>query len=342
MHAVRLYDAKDLRFEQVPAPVAPPPGWVLVAVEAAGICGSDLHNFATGQWISRTPSVAGHEFCGRVLALGAGVDDLGVGDPVVADSRYWCGECPQCRDGHFNACELLGFVGEVCDGGFAEQVLLPARLVLRRPEGIDPRAAAMAEPLAVALHAVRKVSPEPCAAVLVVGCGTIGGLCALVLSRLHDGPILLADRNAGRARAVAEASGGSVVELTSSAIAAATAGKPLRYVIDATGSIAALAHLLGMIGPNSIVGLVGISQGRLDLDPNKLVEREISLVGCHAFKDELPQAIAMTAVLEDVLIGLIDQTIELSQVPAAFERLLAGQVDGLKTIISIAPTGPPS
>jgi (R,R)-butanediol dehydrogenase/meso-butanediol dehydrogenase/diacetyl reductase len=335
MRAVRLHDVKDLRFEEIDGPGAPEPGSVLIAVEAAGICGSDLHNFATGQWISRKPSVAGHEFSGRIAAIGEGVTGLSVGQGVVADSRFWCGECVECREGNRNSCERLGFVGEVCDGGFAEQVILPARLVQPRPEAMDPRVAAMSEPLAVALHAINKVAPADGAAVLVLGCGTIGGLCALALAHGHSGPLLLADRNDDRARMVASVTGGQVVELTPDAIAAANQGRPLRFAIDATGSIAALRQLLEVIGPNSVLGLVGISHGKLDLDPNLLVEREIQLVGCHAFRDELPEAIALAGVLGEQLLSLIDEEIGLAQVPAAFERLLAGNVKGLKTIISI-------
>jgi len=334
MRAVRLHGVKDLRFEEVPAPGAPGLGWVLIDVEAAGICGSDLHNFSTGQWISRSPSTAGHEVCGRVAAVGAGSSFV-PGDRVVADSRYWCGTCANCLAGDHNSCESLGFVGEVCDGGFAEQILLPERLVHPRPATLDPRAAAMAEPLAVALHALAKLAPRPDAPVLVVGCGTIGGLCALALSQNHRGPILLSDRNSARVEMVAAASKGQGVELDRAAIAAATGGPAIRNVIDATGSIAALRQILKVIGSNATLALVGISHGTLDLDPNRLVEREIDLVGCHAFRDELPAAIAMCAALENTLISLMDATIELEAVPAAFTRLLAGEMMGLKTIIAI-------
>ena len=336
MRAVRLHGVRDLRFEDVPAPGAPGPGFVLIDVEAAGICGSDLHNFSTGQWISRSPSTAGHELAGRVAAVGAG-SAFAPGDPVVADSRYWCGSCADCLAGDHNCCQSLGFVGEVCDGGFAEQIVLPERLVHRRPATLDPRAAAMAEPMAVALHAINKLAPMPDAPVLIVGCGTIGGLCALALSQVHRGPILLADRNGARVERVAAAARGQGVELDRAAIAAVTGGAAIRHVIDATGSIAALRQIIGLIGANATLALVGISHGTLDLDPNHLVEREISLVGCHAFRDELPAAIAMCAALEDTLISLIDATIALEAVPAAFTRLLAGEMSGLKTIVAIAP-----
>jgi len=153
MKAVRLHDALDLRVEDVGDPGPPPAGYATVDVRAAGICGSDLHNFRTGQWISRRPSTAGHEFCGRVAAVGDDVEDLKVGDLVAVDSRFYCGRCEACLSGHSNVCDHLGFVGEVCDGGFAERANLPARLLHKHDPSLDPATAAMAEPLAVALHA---------------------------------------------------------------------------------------------------------------------------------------------------------------------------------------------
>lgn len=214
MKAVRLHDAPDLRVESVEPPAAPPPGFVNLKIRAAGICGSDLHNFRTGQWISRRPSTAGHEFCGRVTAVGEGVGALAVGDFLVADSRVWCGACPACVGGRKNVCEALGFGGEVLDGGFAEAAQLPARLLLRHDPALPARVAAMAEPLAVALHAVRRLGARAGEPVLVIGCGAIGGLCALLLSRLHDGPILVSDRDGARAGTVARLAGGTAVDLT--------------------------------------------------------------------------------------------------------------------------------
>lgn len=335
MKAVRLHDAMDLRVEEVDAPPAPPAGHVNLAVRAAGICGSDLHNYRTGQWISRRPSTAGHEFCGRITALGEGVDGLAVGDVVVADSRFWCGECPACRSGLSNVCEALGFVGEVCDGGFADQVQLPARLVLRHDPSLPPRVAAMAEPLAVALHAVRRLAARRGEPVLVVGCGTIGGLSALVLARLHDGPILLADLNEVRAQKVAQLVKGQVVSLEHDAIARVLDGRRLRYAFDATGSIGAIRAALALLSGGGALALVGISHGKLDLDPNLLVEREISLVGCHAFADELSEAVALLPDMAPDLEQISEMLASLDEVPSAYDRLLKGGGTALKTIVGI-------
>ncbi len=336
MKAVRLHDAMDLRVEEVERPGAPPAGFVTLDVRAAGICGSDLHNYRTGQWISRRPSTAGHEFCGRVTAVGEGVGDLSVGDLVVADSRFWCGECASCKSGRPNVCEALGFVGEVCDGGFAEAVQLPARLLVRHAASVPAKVAAMAEPLAVALHAVRRLAPRAGEPVLVVGCGTIGGLAALLLSDLHDGPLVLADRNAARTEVVARLTGGRPVALDAGAIASALGGARLRYAIDATGSTAAIAQALHLLHGGGTLALVGISHGRLDFDPNILVEREIALVGCHAFAEELPEAVALLPRLADRLDRLCEVLPSLDAVPDAYIRLLRGEAAALKTIVAIA------
>ncbi|WAC28647.1 zinc-dependent alcohol dehydrogenase [Ancylobacter sp. SL191] len=333
MKAVRLHAAGDLRVEDIPAPGTPAPGWVRLTVTAAGICGSDLHNFRTGQWITRAPSVAGHELTGIVAELGKGVEGLSVGQSVVADSRFWCGTCPACLGQRHHLCEKLGFVGEACDGGFAEEVNLPARLLLPVDPAIDPAVAAMAEPLAVALHTLRRLALQPGEPVLVLGCGTIGGLCALLIARQHDGPLLVADRNAARAQRVAEVTGATIVPLEAEAIRAALKGGLPMAAIEATGSTAALGHLIGCVEGGGRIGLVGIFHGRLDIDPNLLVEREVSLIGCHAFTDELPTALTALTVHHTALTGLVDQQVELDAAPAAYARLLAGEATGLKTIL---------
>ncbi|MDF3150704.1 zinc-binding dehydrogenase [Mesorhizobium sp. XAP10] len=332
MKAARLYGPGDLRVEDIATPGAPDAGWVKLRVDAAGICGSDLHNFRTGQWISRSPSTAGHELTGTVTATGEGVDAFAIGDRVVADSRFWCGDCAQCQAGRHHLCASLGFVGEVCDGGFAEQAVLPARLLHIIGAGLDERVAAMAEPLAVALHAVRRL-PKTTGSVLVVGCGPIGGLAALLLSRTFAGTVLIADRNQSRCARVARVTGARIVDLSRDAVAAATANAPLLAAIEATGSVAALNQMLGVLDPGGTIAMVGIFHGRLDIDPNTLVEREIGLLGCHAFADELPEAVRMLGELSEPLLALIDQEIGLDDIPAAYERLLAGRSDGLKTII---------
>lgn len=336
MKAVRLHDARDLRVEDIQRLGSPQAGHVIIDVRAAGICGSDIHNFQTGQWISRRPSTAGHEFCGRISAVGEGVETPAVGDLVAIDSRYYCGHCAACVSGRTNVCENLGFVGEVCDGGFAEQAELPARLVFRHDPALPPPVAAMAEPLAVALHAIRRLNAPAGEAVLVIGAGTIGGLCGLGLSHLHEGQLLFADMSADRARMVADACNGSVVALDKAEIRQALGDRRLRYAIDATGSVAAIAQGLDVLDGGGALALVGIGHGKLDLDPTTLVEREIALVGCHAYEREFEEAIALLPALQSTLLQFCEILDSLDEMPDAYKRLIERRSDKLKTIIRVA------
>ena len=333
MKAVRLHGIGDLRVEAIDAPPPPAGDQVLVRVTAAGICGSDLHNFRTGQWMTRVPTTPGHEVTGLVEAVGPDVAHLQAGDAVVADSRVWCGACDPCQDGRHHLCEAIGFVGEVCDGGFAERMILPERLLHRVDPGLDSRVAVMAEPLAVALHTIRRLAPQAGRPALVVGCGTIGGLAALLLSRLHDGPILVADRNAARVALVARVAGAIAVELDPTSLKAAAGGRAILHAVEATGSTAALRTLMNSLDPGATLALVGIVHGPLSIDPNWFVEREMSFVGCHAFNTELTDAIALLGPLAPKLLDLIDAEIGLEDVPAAYARSVAGATTGLKIIV---------
>ncbi|NVN41858.1 alcohol dehydrogenase catalytic domain-containing protein, partial [Ameyamaea chiangmaiensis] len=154
MQAVRFFGPGDLRPQSVPTPELTRDGTVSVRVVAAGVCGSDLHNFTTGRWVAGLPVTPGHELAGIVTATRGACLGLRVGQPVVADSRVGCGQCEACEAGLPNRCRSLGFVGEVCDGGFAQTVVLPARQLVALPTDLPLHLAALAEPLSVALHAI--------------------------------------------------------------------------------------------------------------------------------------------------------------------------------------------
>jgi (R,R)-butanediol dehydrogenase/meso-butanediol dehydrogenase/diacetyl reductase len=327
MRAVRLHAVQDLRVEDIDAPQPPKPGEVTLAVTAAGICGSDLHHFKTGAWISRAPWVAGHEFTGTVSAIGFGPSHVSVGQRVIVDSRCICGDCPPCRDGFGQVCDRLGFLGEVIDGGFAESVTLPARNVVAAPDGVPDRHLAMAEPLAVALHALRRLTPTAGAVIAITGCGPIGGLVALLASRAGH-PVKVIDRNEQRATRVAAATGAEVISL------AILRTLRVRYAVETTGSHAVLLSLVDSVVGCGCIALVGIAGSAAVVDPVKLVERELSLLGSHAFTDaDLNDICAMLPKLTDALEPFVAETISLSDVPNAYVRHLAGAVDGLKSII---------
>jgi (R,R)-butanediol dehydrogenase/meso-butanediol dehydrogenase/diacetyl reductase len=328
MKAVRLYSKNDLRVEDIDPPGAPAPHEVRIRVLAAGICGSDIHNFRTGQWISRSPSTAGHEFIGAVTQVGSAVSSLRAGDRVVADSRVVCGRCRNCVEGYPQICEKMGFVGEVVDGGFAEEAVLDSGLLLKVDGSEDERVLAMAEPTAVALHTLKRLGAPPRSALLVVGCGPIGALCA-ILARHRGHSLLLADRSVDRVRLVAGLTDGQMIDLK----APADRRDLPRFAIDATGSPSVVAHLAQIMPGGGAIALVGLGSGDLTLSANLLVEKEIRLVGCHAFKDELPEAIKACQDYRDDLAAIVDAEIALDDVPQAYETIIAGRSKAPKTII---------
>lgn len=327
MKAARFYGIGDLRIEQIPPPAAPPADGVCLRVLAAGICGSDLHNFRTGQWIAQLPVTPGHEFCGEVLAIGSAVRGLAVGDRVVADSRACCGVCPACQAGRSNLCPRLGFVGEVCDGGFAELALLPASSLLKVPATLPAPVAALSEPLGVALRVVNQLNPPPGAPVLVAGGGTIGGLVALLLHHLRACPLLLAERNPQRLALLQHVLPLQALEL----------GRPLpqavAFAVEATGSAGVLNQLIEHIAPAGRIAMVGLFHGQAPIDANRLVERELTLVGCSVFADEQQQATALLPQLADKLAQWLSPPIALDALPQAYQALLAGDAAALKTIV---------
>ncbi|WP_367718736.1 alcohol dehydrogenase catalytic domain-containing protein [Nitratireductor sp. GISD-1A_MAKvit] len=326
MQSVRLHGVGELRHEDVPAPPAPKRDEVTLAVSLAGICGSDLHNYRTGAWISRAPSIAGHEFTGTVTHRGVDVTHVAIGDRVIVDSRHVCGNCPACLEGFGQVCARLGFIGESIDGGFAEHVTLPARNVIAAPDGVADRHLAMAEPLAVALHALNLMAVPDGAEIVVAGCGPIGAFIALLASRAGH-PVRIVDRNRERTDLVERVTGATVTGLKE------LENHRYRHAIDTTGSPHVIRSLLASIAGAGRLGLVGIGGAAEIIDPVQLVEREIALIGCHAFGDELVEIAAMLPELAAHLDPFIAATIPLNEVPAAYERLLAGESAGIKTLI---------
>jgi (R,R)-butanediol dehydrogenase/meso-butanediol dehydrogenase/diacetyl reductase len=336
MRAVRLHGIRDLRFEHIAAPGEPAPGMVQVRVRAVGVCGSDLHNFRTGRWMGRVPVVPGHEFSGEVTAVGAGVSGFVPGDAVVGDSRVHCGQCAQCRRGRPNTCEKMGYVGEVCDGAYAESIVRPAASLLAAPAGVAHAIAALAEPLGVALRVIRRLDPPYGAPILITGAGPIGGFAALLLDHLGFGPVYIVERNAARAALLADVAHTRTVVPDPGVVAQHLGPDGLRFAIEASGSGAMLNFLVDTLAGGGRMAMVGIFDGHPAVDASAIVERELEVRGCSVFCDEQAQALDLLAPLAERLLRLIRVDVRLEDLPAEFERLLAGQAAALKTVVQFA------
>ena len=193
MKAAVWYAPKDVRVVDIPEPAAPKPGWVKIAVEWCGICGSDLHEYLAGPIFipadephpltgCQAPLTLGHEFSGTIVEVGEGVNDFKVGERVAPDACQVCWECYWCKRMDYSCCEKLAFTGLAADGAFAPYVNVPAYTLYEIPDTMSFEQAALVEPLSVAFHAVRRAPMVAGDSVVVIGAGTIG-LAALQCAR---------------------------------------------------------------------------------------------------------------------------------------------------------------
>ena len=180
MKALRWYARKDVRYVDAPEP-SPGPGQLKVKVSLAGICGTDLKEYAYGPVMippDQVPLTMGHEFAGTVMEVGKGVKGFKAGDRVSGVGYYYCGECYVCKKGLYNLCVNQGFTGLFCDGCMAEYFVIPDYACYKLPDSVPDELGALVEPLAVALYSVARAKPQPEDCVVVIGAGMIG-LCVI-------------------------------------------------------------------------------------------------------------------------------------------------------------------
>jgi threonine 3-dehydrogenase len=251
-----------LELVQRPVPV-PGSGEVLLKMEAASICGTDLHLFRWDTWASeivKPPTILGHELAGRIVAMGAGVTRVAEGDLVGVESHIVDGTCSQCRRGDRHLCRNLKVIGAHVDGGFAEFVVIPEANAIES-NGLDPAVVALQEPMGNAVHAAF-VEPIEGRTVLVTGCGPIG-LCAVGIARAAGAARVIATDTEEYRLELAMGMGADLAldardPGTVERILAATEGDGVEVVLEMSGAQAALDQALAAITRGGRISLLGI------------------------------------------------------------------------------------
>ena len=284
MKAAVWYGQRDIRIEDVAEP-EPGPGEVLVEVARNGICGSDLHTYVGSSAAAmHVPGVVlGHEFAGTVRAVGTDVDDVVVGTPVAVAPIEWCGACWACNNGHPNLCRKLALYGGYrlpLHGGLAPLVAVSRRSVFAVPDGLDVVEAALAEPVAVAVHAVRLATALFGASVLVLGGGPIGlGVLQSVVAA--GAAVTIVSEPSEARRTVARARGATAVldPRTDDLVAAARdlTGHGVDLVFDTTGVNAALDQGISALRARGTLVSVAQWGERAQVDMGRAMAKEISL-----------------------------------------------------------------
>ncbi len=300
MKAVVIHSAKDLRVEEREVETAGP-GQVDIAIEAGGICGSDLHYYHHGGFGTvrvREPMILGHEVAGRVVALGSGVSHLSIGDRVAVSPSRPCNACDYCLKGQQNHCLNMRFYGSAMpmphiQGAFRQRLVAEAWQCHKVNEGISINEAAFAEPFAVTLHAVSRAGSLQGKRVLVTGCGPIGVL-SIIAARLHGAREVVATDIMDAVLEKAKAIGADRTINTASepdALSAYTANKGYFDVhFEASGNERAVRSGLEVLKPRGILVQLGLG-GDISLPQNTIVAKEIEVKGTFRFHEEFGQAV---------------------------------------------------
>jgi 2-desacetyl-2-hydroxyethyl bacteriochlorophyllide A dehydrogenase len=306
---------------------------VVIKVAGAGICGTDLH-ILEGEFAPSLPIIPGHEFAGEVVAIGADVTELAVGDQVGVDPSLYCHECYYCRRGRGNMCERWGAIGVTVAGGAAEFAVAPVPNCVRLSEGVKPADAALIEPLSCAVRGFDVLPRSLGDHYLIYGAGTMGLMNLELAKRAGAATVDVVDLNPDRlataVRLGCSSSGGSADEVN----------RPSHgwdVVIDCTGVVAAIEDGLGRVGKGGTFLQFGVSAEKAEAKwaPYKIYNQEITITGSMAVLHSYERAAELFAggVLDpDVFIShrypLEDYALALDQFKKGIGRKIQVTPDG--------------
>ena len=340
-----LFGAEDLRvLETAPEPLGP--GMVRVQFGAGGICGSDMHYFRhgrTGDFVVKSPLILGHEIAGVVAEVADQGSRLKPGDRVAVNPSRWCGRCAHCREGRENLCENIYFMGSASktphmQGGFASRFdALPAQCV-KVSDRTPLTAAALAEPLAVCLHAVARAGAVQGRRGLVIGAGPIGlltmmaarlaGMSELAVADVARAPLAVATR-LGADHAIDVSPGDE-------ALAEVARTRPFDVVFEVSGSAAGLASAIKHVRRGGTVVQVGnLPGGDIPVPANAVMSREIDLKGSFRFGQEFGTAVRLIDEGRVDVLALVTAERPLAAAPEAF-RLALDRSQSVKVMLTAA------
>jgi threonine dehydrogenase-like Zn-dependent dehydrogenase len=342
MPAAVYRSPSTIAVENRPVPTLEP-GEVLIEVSHCGICGSDLH-FVLEGW-SAPNRIHGHEYSGVIAAVGDDVRDWQVGDEVVGGAPPRCGHCAMCLAHRPSLCVERDTPGKGDDqGAFARYIAVDQRQLHRLPGELDSRAAALAEPLAVALHAITTSRIADDQTAMVFGAGPIGALILAVLrARRHEVAVV----EPGPARAELAGALGAQRVLTPDEIEVPTIAEPERIVegavdivFECSGRRAAMEAGLAQLRRGGTLVLVGAGIDPPHFDGNRILLNELLITGSYCYDDHgFEHALELLASGRLPIDQLIDtEDVALDAIVPAMRRLVAGDIAGKVLVDPRLPT----
>lgn len=327
MKALVYTAPNEMKFLDQPEP-SPARGEEVIAVEAVGICGSDMHAYQGHDSRRTPPLVLGHEVCGRVCN-----GDL-EGRRVIINPLIVCGHCHYCRTGRFNICSNRTMVGMTRPGGYAERLAIPRQCLVEVPDDMHPVNAALAEPAATGLHALilaGRAATRPIfeARSLVIGAGSVGLLTALLLRHMGCEHIEIAEANELRRSPAANEDIGRVYD----PLGEPTTANGFDLVVDCVGGVKSRTMAMEAIAPGGVLLHIGLMDNDGGLDARKMTLSEITVVGAYTYTTA-DLALAARKLASGALGGLGWVEIRpLSAGAQTFAELLAGRIAAPKVVL---------
>jgi L-iditol 2-dehydrogenase len=314
----------------VPTPGA---GDVLVKVAAVGVCGSDVHYFRHGRigdFVVDAPLVLGHELSGTIVAVGEGVEAGRVGQRVAVEPQRPCHRCHECLAGHYNLCPNMEFFATPpIDGAFTGFVAIESEFAHPVPDSMSDEAAALLEPLSVAITAMRKAHVVPGSRVLIAGAGPIGIICAQTAKAFGAAEIIMSDLIPERRERALTYGATSVID--PAAVDIATAGLNVDAFIDASGAPRAVFAGIKAVRPAGYAVLVGLGNPEISLPIEHIQNKEVWVTGIFRYTDTWPAGIHLVTSGQVDLDSLVTGTFDLDHVEDALESDL--DPSSLKSIV---------
>jgi threonine dehydrogenase-like Zn-dependent dehydrogenase len=264
---------------------------VLIKVHTAGICGSDLEGYLGHNSLRKPPLLMGHEFAGEIEAVGTGVTNARVGQRVVINPLLSCGACPRCVRGRTNLCDNRKIVGIHRPGGYAEYAAVPAKNVHLIDERLSYATAALTEPLACSLRAVRRAMADlPFANTAVIGAGAIGLLSAFVARILGASKVIVLDINPNRLKTLGRFPFDGVIDSSDSdamtRIRRITGGEGVDVVIDAAGFQPTRSLAASLVNSGGVIMNIGLGIDDTVLPVNHFIRSEIEVKGSFCYTEQ--------------------------------------------------------
>jgi threonine dehydrogenase-like Zn-dependent dehydrogenase len=329
--------------EDRPVP-RPGPDQLVVRVHSCGICGSDIHQLRDG-WGFQPGAVAGHEWTGTVAAVGSDVTTWAPGERVVGATAPKCGTCRRCAEGKPSQCEnRQSAITDNWDGAFAEFILVRAAGVIRLPDGLSARRAALAEPLAVALHGITRSGVTPGDTVMVIGAGPIGALSIAALADAGITDITVVEPNEARRQLAHDVGATTILDPAELEIFPAwepekIAAHAVHVVLECSGHKSAIEAGFNQLRRGGILVMVGAGIEHPTFDPNRMILNELTVTGSFVYDlGGFEHAIALLAddaFPADLLIHPDD--VALGAVSETLEALATGRIAGK---VMVAPAAP--